>query len=205
MSTATRALAMAVLVQCSFTSLAHAQNENWMSELKADQESLERLVEHTGVNKLSKRIDAVYGASGYNWLNIAWTVMLMKQGIIPEENVPKVANALEAYWNSPDANRGMDPRGFQGYFNDKLGPPVAGSMTIGRVLPSGRMEMPVRRALLQQMSLLYGLQEILLDTADKYKNGRHARLHAQPSCPAHDLGPLPGFRARSHRAVPGGA
>lgn len=182
---------MAVLVQCSFTSLAYAQNENWMSELKADQESLERLVEHTGVNKLSKRIDAVYGASGYTWMNIAWTVMLMKQGIIPEENVPKVATALEAYWNSPDSNRGMDPRGFQGYFNDKLGPPVAGSMTIGRVLPSGRMEMPVRRSLLHQMSLLYGLQEILLDTADKYKTavmpGYTHNRHAQPTTLGHYL------------------
>ena len=151
MSTAKKALAMSVLVQVSLTSFAFAQNENWMSELKADQESLERLLEHTEVNKLSKRIDAVYGTSGYTWMNIAWAVMLMKQGIIPEEHVPKVAGALETFWDSPAGNRYKDPRSLQNYFNDKLGAPVAGNMTIGRVLPSGRMEMPVRRGLLQEM------------------------------------------------------
>jgi argininosuccinate lyase len=191
MSTATKALVMAVLVQCTFTSFVCAQNENWMSELKADQESLERLLEHTDVNKLSKRIDAVYAPSGYTWINIAWAVMLMKQGIIPEEHVPKVAGALETFWNSPAANRYKDPRGFQGYFNDKLGAPVAGNMTIGRVLPSGRMEMPVRRALLKQMSLLYGLEEILLDTAEKYETsvmpGYTHNRHAQPTTLGHYL------------------
>ncbi len=162
-----------------------------MSELKADQEALERLLEHTDVKKLSKRIDAVYAPSGYTWMNIAWAVMLMKQGIIPEEDVPKVAGALGPFWNSPAANRYKDPRGFQGYFNDKLGAPVAGNMTIGRVLPSGRMEMPVRRALLQEMSLLYGLQEILLDTAEKYKTavmpGYTHNRHAQPTTLGHYL------------------
>jgi hypothetical protein len=64
MSTAKKALAIAVLLQLSLATQARAQNENWMSELKADQESLERLLEHTDVNKLSKRIDAVYGTSG---------------------------------------------------------------------------------------------------------------------------------------------
>jgi argininosuccinate lyase len=191
MSTVMKALAMAVLVQCSFTSFVCAQNENWMSELKADQESLERLLEHTDVNKLSKRIDAVYGPTGYTWINIAWAVMLMKQGIIPEEHVPRIAGELETFWNSPAASRYKDARGFQGYFNDKLGAPVAGNMTIGRVLPSGRMEMPVRRALLQQMSLLYGLQEILLDTADKYKTsvmpGYTHNRHAQPTTLGHYL------------------
>ena len=114
MSTAKNALAMAVLVQCSFTSFVSAQNENWMSELKADRESLERLLEHTEVKKSSARIDAVYEPSGYTWINTAWAVMLMKQGIIPEENVPKVANALLDFRNSPAAKRCTYARGFQG-------------------------------------------------------------------------------------------
>jgi argininosuccinate lyase len=191
MSTVKKTLALAVLVQCSFTSSVSAQNENWMSELKADQESLERLLEHTEVKKLSARIDAIYEPSGYTWINTAWAVMLMKQGIIPEENVPKVANALLDFRNSPEAKRYPDARGFQGYFNNKLSAPVAGNMTIGRVLPSGRMEMPVRRQLLKQMSLLYGLQQILLDTADKYKTavmpGYTHNRHAQPTTLGHYL------------------
>ena len=191
MSTAKKALAIAALLQFSLATLARAQNENWMSELKADRESLEQLLEHTEVNKLSKRIDAVYGTSGYTWMNIAWAVMLMKQGIIPEEHVPKVARALGPFWDSPAGNRYKDPRSLQNYFNDKLGAPVAGNMTIGRVLPSGRMEMPVRRELLKQMSLLYGLQEILLDTAEKYKTavmpGYTHNRHAQPTTLGHYL------------------
>jgi len=191
MSTLKKALATAVLMQLFLASFARAQNENWFSELKADRESLQRLLEHTNVNKLSKRIDAVYEPSGYTWINIAWAVMLMKQGIIPEEHVPKVAAALEEFWDSPAASRYKDARGFQGYFNGKLGAPVAGNMTIGRVLPSGRMEMPVRRELLKQMSLLYGLQEILLDTAEKYKTavmpGYTHNRHAQPTTLGHYL------------------
>ena len=191
MSTATKVLVMAVLVQGFLTSLVSAQNENWMSELKADRESLERLLEYTDVKELSKRIDAVYEPSGYTWINTAWAVMLMKEGIIPEENVPEVANALRDFWNSKAAKKYPDARGFQGYFNKELGSPVAGNMTIGRVLPSGRMEMPVRRHLLKQMSLLYGLQQILLDTADKYKMavmpGYTHNRHAQPTTLGHYL------------------
>ena len=191
MSTATKALAMAVLVQAFLSSSAWAQNENWMSELKADRESLERLLEHTDVKELSKRIDAVYEPTGYTWINTAWAVMLMKEGIIPEKNVPEVANALQDFWNSKAAKGYTDARGFQGYFNNKLGSPVAGNMTIGRVLPSGRMEMPVRRHLLKQMSLIYGLQQILLDTADKYKTavmpGYTHNRHAQPTTLGHYL------------------
>ena len=126
MSTATKALAMAVLVQAFLSSSAWAQNENWMSELKADRESLERLLEHTGVKELSKRIDAVYEPSGYTWINAAWAVMLMKEGIIPEKDVPQVANALQDFWNSKAAKGHTDARAFQGYFNNKLGAPVAG-------------------------------------------------------------------------------
>lgn len=183
--------AAAVLLPLFFASFACAQNENWFSELKADRESLQRLLEHTEVNKLSKRIDDVYGPSGYTWINVAWTVMLMKQGIIPEENVPKVACELEKFRNSPAASRYKDARGFQNYFNEKLGAPVAGNMTIGRVLPSGRMEMPVRRELLKSMCLIYGLQEILLDTADQYKSavmpGYTHNRHAQPTTLGHYL------------------
>lgn len=191
MNRAKKAFAMAVLLQWSLASLACAQNENWFSELKADRESLERLLDHTEVKKLSKRIDDAYGPSGYTWINLAWAVMLMKQGIIPEENVPKVAASLEEFWKSPAASRYKDARGFQGYFNNKLGAPVAGNLTIGRVLPSGRMEMPVRRELLKQMSLLYGLQQILLDTAEKYKTavmpGYTHNRHAQPTTLGHYL------------------
>jgi len=163
-----------------------------MSELKADQEALTRLLEHTQVTELSKRIDAVCEPSGYNtWINVAWAVMLMKQGIIPEENVPQVAGALLDFWNSPAAKGDSGARRFQGYFNNKLGAPVAGNMTIGRVLPSGRMEMSVRPQLLKQMSLLYGLQEILLDSADQYKTavmpGYTHNRHAQPTTLGHYL------------------
>ena len=191
MSTATKALAITVLLQLSFATLARAQNENWMSELKADRESLDRLLEHTEVKRLSARIDAVYEPSGYTWINTAWAVMLMKQGIIPEQNVPEVANALVDFCNSPAAKRYTDARGFQGYFVHKLGAPLTGNMTIGRTLPTGKMEMPVRRELLKQMSLLYGLQQILLNTADKYKTavmpGYTHNRHAQPTTLGHYL------------------
>ncbi len=191
MRTATKALVTAVLLQACLASSASAQNENWMSELKADRESLDRLLEYTEVKNLTKRIDVAYGPSGYTWMNTAWAVMLMKQGIIPEENVPKVAAALLDFWNSPEAKRGTDARAFQQYFTNKLGAPVAGNITIGRVLPSARMEMPVRRQLLKQMSLLHGLQQILLETADKHKTavmpGYTHNRHAQPTTLGHYL------------------
>ena len=191
MNTATKTVVIALLVNSFLATPAWTQNENWMSELKADRESLERLLEHTGVKEMSARIDAAYEPSGYTWINMAYAVMLMKQGLIPEENVAKVANALVEFWNSPAAKRYPDARGFQGYFTNKLGAPVAGNMTIGRVLPSNRMEIPVRRQLLKKMTLLYGLQQILLDTADKYKTavmpGYTHNRHAQPTTLGHYL------------------
>jgi argininosuccinate lyase len=186
-----KSVAMAVVVVPCLTSFLWAQNENWMSEVKADQESLERLLEHTQVKKVTKRIDAAYEPSGYTWINTAWAVMLMKQRIVPEENAPEVGAALLEFWNSPAAKGHTDARAFQNYFNNKLGAPVAGNMTIGRVLPSNRMEIPVRRQLLNQMTLLYGLQQILLDTADKHKAavmpGYTHNRHAQPTTLGHYL------------------
>jgi argininosuccinate lyase len=191
MSTVKKAFAAAILIESFLVSFACAQDENWMSELKADRESLERLLDYTEVTKLTKRIDAAYGHSGYTWSNTAWAVMVMKQGIIPEKNVPKVARALLDFWSSPAAKHGTDARGFQQRFTDKLGAPVAGNMTIGRVLPSGRMEIAVRRQLLKQMCLLHGLQQILLETADKYKTavmpGYTHNRHAQPTTLGHYL------------------
>ena len=191
MSTMKKALAIAVLGQLFLTSFACAQNENWLSEPKADHQSLQQLLDHTQVTELKKRIDAAHAPCGYTWLHTAWTVMLMKQGIIPEENIPKVANALLEYWDSPEGKRSPDPRTYQAYFTKKLGAAVAGNMTLARVIPSGKMEMPVRQALLRQMSLLYGLEEVLLDTAEKYKTavmpGYTHNRHAQSTTLGHYL------------------
>ena len=191
MNAAKTFFATTILVNAFLTSSAWAQNENWMSELKADRESLLQLLEYTDVTKTAKRVDAVYEPSGYTWINLAWAAMLMKQGIIPEENVPQLAGELLKFWESPEANRYKDARGFQGYFVEKLGAPVAGNMTIGRTLPTGKMEMPVRRELLKGMSLIYGLQQILLETADKYKTsvmpGYTHNRHAQPTTLGHYL------------------
>jgi len=185
-----KALAVASLMPC-FAPPATAQDENWMSELKADRESLERLLEHTGITELTARIDAAHAPSTDTWIHAAWASMLMKQGIIPKESAPKVAGALLEFWDSPAARRSVNARDFQGYFNEKLGSPVAGNLTVGRVLPSGRMEMPVRQQLLKGMALLHGLQEILLDGADEYKAavmpGYTHNRHAQPTTLGHYL------------------
>ncbi len=191
MSTAKKALAMAVLAHTILTSSAWAQNENWMSELKADQQSLNRLLEYTQVKELTKRIDSIHQPSEYAWINTAWAVMLMKQQIVPAENAPKVAAALLDFWNNPAAKGSGDARSFQNYFTNKLGAPVAGNMTIGRTLPTARMEVPVRHQLLKQMCLLYGLQQVLLETADRYKTavmpGYTHNRHAQPTTLGHYL------------------
>ena len=186
-----QALAMVLLAELSLVSFARGQNENWFAELKADQQSLQRLLDYTHVKELTKRIDAIHEPSGYTWINTAWAVMLMKQGIVPPEKAPKVAEALLAFWNSPAAKGHSDARGFQRFFTNKLGAPVAGNMTIGRTLPTAKMEVPVRHQLLNQMCLLYGLQQILLETADKYKTavmpGYTHNRHAQPTTLGHYL------------------
>ena len=191
MSIGKKGIVTVVLVELLFSSFAHAQVEHWFSELKVDRQSLQRLLEHTQVTELNKRIDAIHQPSGYTWINAAWATMLMKQGIVPEEHVPKVAGALLAFWDSPAAKGHSDGRGFQRYFTNKLGAPVAGNMTIGRTLPTGKMEVPVRHQLLKQMCLLHGLQQILLETADRYKTavmpGYTHNRHAQPTTLGHYL------------------
>lgn len=142
-----------IFVQMFFASCAYAQVEHWFSELKVDRQSFRRLLDVTDVTKLNKRIDAVHEPSGYTWINTAWATMLMKKGIVPEENVHEVAGALLKFWNSPAGKKYPDGRGFQRYFTNKLGARVAGNMTIGRTLPTGKMEIPVRHELLKQMCL----------------------------------------------------
>lgn len=191
MTRVAKVFTMAVLVELSLASFVSAQDENWFSKLKADQQSLNRLLEHTQVTELNKRIDAIHEPSGYTWINTAWAVMLMKQGIIPKENVPQVAGALMEFWASPAAKGNPEARGFQRYFTEKLGAPVAGNMTLGRTLPTGKQEIPVRQQLLKQMALILGLQQILLDTADRYKTsvmpGYTHNRHAQPTTLGHYL------------------
>jgi len=169
-----------VLVQLFFGSFVYAQNDS----LIAHYEKLSQIR-----SDLTKRIDAIHKSSEDTWINTAWAVMLMKQGIIQAENVHEVAGALLEYWNNPK-DKNLSVKQFQPYFTSKYGTRM-GNVAIARSTPAMRQQLPVRYQLLKVMCLLHDLQQILLETADKYKTAvmpgyTHVR-HAQPTTLGHYL------------------
>ncbi len=157
-------------------------------------------------NELITRIDAIHNPSYEKWIDTAWAAMLIKQGIVPAEQAPKVAEVLLSNWNSKFS--GSYYGGFaraQRSVVKKYGNKVGGNVCIARTSPPARQTMPVRHKLLREICVIHDFQQALLDLAEKHTESvmpgyTHIR-HAQPTTFGHYLVSVHDPIARSMRIV----
>jgi len=140
-----------------------------MSVNKKLPESL-NMYEFVYENDLTRRIDAVHNEPHYFlWINSAWAAMMVKQGILPKENVPKISRSILEFWDNPQKEL-TGCASLMDWIIERHGTEVAGSLTMGRTIPPLRQMLPVRHKLMRMMCMLYDLREALLDTAEKYRD-----------------------------------
>ncbi len=140
---------------------------------------------------LTARIDKVHGPVPEFWIDAAWAAAGMKAGMIPEKHHAKVAGAIVEMWTESPKGARYGHKGIQSYVTKKHGIDVAGNIMIARTNPPQRSQMAVRRKLMKMICLMHEFQEVLLETADKYKDAvmpgyTHIR-HAQPTTLGHYL------------------
>jgi argininosuccinate lyase len=141
-------------------------------------------------NDLLCRINGLFEPEPFYWIDTAWALMLMHQGIIPAELHTQIGRAIQQMFDEEDV---FWP-GFgvvEKYVIEKCGLDVGGSLTIGRTIPPLRQLAPVRWKLLKLLPMLHDLQESLLVTAEKHADAvmpgyTHVR-HAQPITLGHYL------------------
>ena len=97
--------------------------------------------------ELTRRIDAVYKPSDFTWINTAWAVMAIKQGMIPEKHVHQVTGAILEYWEKPERKYGGFS-GLENYVANKHGQKVAGNLTMARTIPPMRQLFVARHRLM---------------------------------------------------------
>ncbi len=138
----------------------------------------------------AQRLDAVFAKSTWPWTDTAWAVMLLKQGLLPEENVGRIAQVLCEFWESEQPP--IDEfASVEKYAINKLGVEIAGTLGHGRTIPPYMQMIHVRRELMKLMHVVLDLHESTLDTAERYKatvmpGYTHIR-HAQPETFGHYL------------------
>ena len=140
-------------------------------------------------SEATARIDQLFAPTPEFWLDTAWAVMEMKTGIIPPRNHRKVAGAMIELWEKRPKGKFYGHKGVQAFVTKVHGVDIGGDIMIARTNPPQRQQMAVRRKLLKILCLLHELQDVLLDTADKYKHAvmpgyTHIR-HAQPTTLGH--------------------
>jgi len=140
---------------------------------------------------LTARIDKVHGPAPEFWIDAAWAAASMKAGMVPEKDHAKVAGAIVEMWTERPEGAKYGHKGIQSYVTKKYGIDVAGNVMIARTNPPQRSQMAVRRKLMKMICLVHEFQEVLLETADKYKDAvmpgyTHIR-HAQPTTLGHYL------------------
>jgi len=140
---------------------------------------------------LTARIDKVHGPAPEFWIDAAWAAASMKAGMIPERDHAKVAGAIVEMWTKRPEGAQYGHKGIQSYVTKKHGINVAGNIMIARTNPSQRSQMAVRAKLMKMICLMLEFQQVLLETADKYKDAvmpgyTHIR-HAQPTTLGHYL------------------
>ncbi len=120
-------------------------------------------------NESTRRIDKVHKPFYFTWIDTAWILMLIKQGIIPKKNMPKIVETVLEFWENPD-HRFADFGGLQQYVIEKQGQRIGGSLTIGRTRPPMRQQFAVRHELMKLICCLHDFQDTLLDTAEEHLN-----------------------------------
>ena len=141
--------------------------------------------------ELTKRIDAVHNAPFYfTWIDTAWAVMLIKQGILPKDAVPDVVDALWTFWQEPD-KRYAGFGGLEKFVIATKGQRAGGSLTISRTIPPLRQMFPIRHQLMKVICMLHDLEDALLDEAERHVEtvmpGYTHYRHAQPTTYGHYL------------------
>lgn len=139
---------------------------------------------------LTERIDRVHEPFYFTWIDTAWIVMLIKQGILPREDVPKIVSSVQDFWDNPKE----EYSGFGGlskYVSSIHGEAVGGSLTLSRTVPPMRQLFPVRHELMKVMCGFLDFFDALLTAADAHKDKvmpgyTHIR-HAQPMTFGHYL------------------
>lgn len=142
---------------------------------------------------LTKRADTVFSRPNYwTWINASWEVMMMKQGLIPEEDHRKIAGALLELWENPElSHQFAGTKAVIPFVEDRHGIEVAGNLSMARTNPPFRQMFPIRWKGLKVIALLHDIQEALLDAAERHKDAvmvgyTHMR-HAQPTTLGHYL------------------
>jgi argininosuccinate lyase len=158
-------------------------------------------------NPVTERIDAVFAPAHLPWINTAWVVMGMKTGMISERNIEKVTGALLDFWQAPD-EKYFDLYGLQTYVAERYGIEASGDFMIARTRPPMRQQFAVRQPLMKTIVLMHDFQQVLLETAEKYKESvmpgyTHIR-HAQPTTLGHYLMSVYDPVARSMKMVEDG-
>ncbi len=152
----------------------------------------------SNVSDLVERIDSVHGAPYYFlWIDTAWTVMLIKQKLIPSDHVSRVVNAVLELWDDPSKLGPLNANeisyagfgGIQRYVIEKHGIELAGNLTLGRTIPPQFQQFPLRIELFKTMCAVYDLRTTLLDLAEKHLEtimpGYTHMAHAQPTTFGH--------------------
>jgi len=142
-------------------------------------------------SEFTTRVDRAHSPGESAWIDTAWVVMLLKTGIIAEQNRAPVAAATLELWDERPEGGYYGHTGLQNYVAKKHGMAVGGDLMIARTNPPQRQQMSVRRDLLKTIYLMHEFQEVLLETADRYKETvmpgyTHIR-HAQPTTLGHYL------------------
>lgn len=140
-----------------------------------------------------EQIDKIHEPGYMNWMTVAWTMMFIRQGIIPAENAPDMARVVLGLWERPvtEDQAGPHTYGVDRYFIETLGERVGGRVMMARTQPSGRQMLEVRHKLMKQMCRTYDLLEATLDLAEQHAatimpGYTHFR-HAQPTTFGHYL------------------
>ncbi|MBE7560835.1 argininosuccinate lyase [bacterium] len=134
----------------------------------------------------------------YARVHSAWTVMLVRQGILDTERGAKILGALRDV--GPHTIDEMvatyDPRfpktilQFERYLTDKIGP-IASDVIIGRTLPPPHYRMKMREAILPLLDAVLAFQKTLLEYSDLHREvvmpGYTHYMHAQPMTFGHYL------------------
>lgn len=139
---------------------------------------------------LTRRLDAVFGASGYaGWIDAAWGAMLLKQGLFPSEYAATIAAETLEFLQSDPRNREF--AGLQKRLAEKLGIGVAGGVMMGRTYPPAQQMLPCRHQYMKLMCLILDFRESLLEAAaenlDAVMPGYTHLRQAQPTTYGHYL------------------
>lgn len=138
-------------------------------------------------NELTELVDRINTKDYTAWINTAWAVMEMKTGIVPENTIAPLAEALLKYWENPEENYKKGE--LESFLFSQSGEEVANYLRIARTQPSMKQQMQVRPNLTKLIIEIDDFLQILLELAERSKDvvmpGYTHIRHAQPTTFGH--------------------